>query len=627
MKTLRTFAIAGLTLSVLAADPARANITPQAKAVLDRFVEVSGGRTALEKTHAMHLKGVLLAFGLKGTVEIWREEPDKRASDIAIGPLKIRDWSNAGKSWHTDPSSGNLLARDGKDLEDAIAGTWFETLRWLDSDQGGGSIEVGSDAQDTLGSFTVLQVTPPSGKPRQLEFDQKTGVLVRTISKHDQLTVVSTNSDYRKVEGWMVPFRVVQEVIGAAANTATTIFDTVEFLADIPQDRFTPPLSSDASAVAWLKAPGIARIPFEYRGHHVWLHASVNGGPPADFIYDTGASISVLDSSYAAQIGIQSIGSIQAQGGAAGGNAAFATLGRLRIASPDTDGVELHDLKAAVVDLNTTFAPFFWRDCAGIIGFNVIEQFVNRIDFDARQLEFYDPKTFAYRGKGAALAMTLAGTTPLVPIEVDGQYEGGARIDVGSGSGLDLHTPFVRKHGLIEKAVKRVTITDAGIGGTFESQCARMKSVEIGPYKIRDPLVGLSTTDRGALASEDYAGNIGNGLLDRFVLTIDYARRQIWLEPGARYGLRPSFSRFGAQLLKYGDDVKAAQVLAGFPAAQAGLREGDTVTAIDGKPIGRIDPDLLDRQLEDGAPGSKIALTLARDGKEKTLTIKLRDIL
>jgi S1-C subfamily serine protease len=51
------------------------------------------------------------------------------------------------------------------------------------------------------------------------------------------------------------------------------------------------------------------------------------------------------------------------------------------------------------------------------------------------------------------------------------------------------------------------------------------------------------------------------------------------------------------------------------------------VTAIDGKPIGRIDPDLLDRQLEDGAPGSKIALTLARDGKEKTLTVKLRDIL
>ena len=70
MKSSRTLAIAGLTLSVLATGLARADITPQAKAVLDRYVEVSGGRTTLEKTHAMHLKGVLQAFGLKGTVEI-----------------------------------------------------------------------------------------------------------------------------------------------------------------------------------------------------------------------------------------------------------------------------------------------------------------------------------------------------------------------------------------------------------------------------------------------------------------------------------------------------------------------------------------------------------------------------
>lgn len=41
----------------------------------------------------------------------------------------------------------------------------------------------------------------------------------------------------------------------------------------------------------------------------------------------------------------------------------------------------------------------------------------------------------------------------------------------------------------------------------------------------------------------------------------------------------------------------------------------------------RIDPDQLERQFEDGAPGSKVALTVTRDGRPKTLTVKLRDIL
>jgi len=595
--------------------------------VVDRFVEVSGGRAAWQKTHAMHSKGTLTAYGLQGSIESWRKDPDKRAIDVAIGPMKFQQWSGGGKSWRTDPGSGKLLALDGKDLEQSISDTWFDTKRWLEPDQGGGAITMGPEVKDTLGTFTVLDVTPPAGRSRQLQFDKKSGLLVRTISKNDQLTVATTNSDFRKVDGWMVAFKTVQEVTGAAANTATTTIDSVEFPADIPDDRFRPSAPAAASSVSWLKATGVARIPFEYRGHHVWLRASVNGGPPADFIYDTGAGITVIDSSYATHIGLTSSGNMQAQGGGATGGASFAALDKLRLAAADADGVELHDIKVVVVNVNAALAPFFWRDCAGIIGFDVIAQFVNRIDFDAHQLVLYDPKSFHYEGKGTSLPMTLAGHTPVVNIKVDGQYEGGARVDVGSDAVLDLHAPFVKKNELIARATKSVPVTYRGIGGTFESHCARMKSVEIGPYKIADPLVGLSTTDVGSLASEDYAGNLGNGLLDRFVVTLDYEQRKIWLEPGAHYGERSNFSRVGAQFLKYGDEVRAAQVLAGSPADKAGLREGDVVTAIDGTPVSRIDPDQLARQFEYGAPGSKLALAVTRDGKSRTMTVKLKDIL
>ena len=622
MWTSRTLANVCSVLSLLLALPAGATISPQARAVLDRFVEASGGRAAWEKSRAEHSRASLSTSGLKGTIESWREAPDQRASEIALGPLTIRDWTSGARSSRIDPS-GKLQTLDGKDLEEAIAGTWFENQRWLEPDQGGGDVSATGEVTDSLGTFAVLEVKPPAGQARRLEFDIKTGLLVRVLSKHDQMTVVTTNSDYRRVDGLMVPFRTVQQV---GDNTVIVQAEQVDFPARIPDARFVPPSSPGAPAVTWLKTAGSARLPFEYRSHHVWLRAAVNGGPPANFIFDTGAGITVIDSAYASYVGLMSAGKLQAQGGGATGNASFATVDTLRVVAGD-DGIELRDVKVAVVNVSSDLAPFFWRDCAGIIGFNVIGQFVTRVDYDDRLVSLFDPKAFTHDGKGSAIPMTLAGNVPVVHIKVDGAFEGEARVDIGSPAMLDLHTPFVKKNDLLSKVRNSVATTAGSIGGTFESRLARMNSIEIGPYRIADPIVGLSTVDRGLLASEDYAGNVGNELLDRFTITLDYERRQIWLEPGAGYRERQSFSRLGAGFVKYGDEVRALQVIPGSPAAVAGLKDGDVVKTVNGRLASALDPDELQRQFEHDKPGTKVTLVVMHEGRPTTHTVKLRDIL
>lgn len=634
--TLRPFlsrgraALAATTLAALtalSALPARATITPDAQKVLDRYLEASGGRAAWERSRTMHASGSITAFGLKGKLDTWRAAPDKRYSEIQIGPLDLKDWVNGGQAWRVDPS-GKLLKLDGKDLEQALASTWFDNERWLEADQGGGTITALPDVKDSLGVRAVLEITPPGGdRSRRFEFDRKTGLLVRDTFRMDQAAGSSTYSDWRKVDGWLTAFRTVQEVQGAAANTAVAQMDSAVSGAPIPAGRFDPPANATGAAVTWLKTPGVAHVPFDYRARHVWLKASVNGGPLEDFIYDTGASVTVIDSAYAAKIGLKSTGQMQAQGAGSAGGASFASLDKLRIQGADGDGVELANSKVAVLSVNPVLAPFFWKDCAGIIGFDAIVQFVNEVDFDGKELTLFDPKTFAYSGKGAELDMTLAGTVPVVKVKVDGEYEGAARLDIGSGSTLDLHTPFVKQHDLIAKHPKALTVMGGGFGGTFESRFARMKSLEIGPYKVDEPLIGLSTIDVGALASEDYAGNLGNRLLERFKVTLDYDRRKIWLEPGAKYGEREGFSRFGAQLTKHGDTMVIGQMLAKSPAAEAGLREGDEVLSVDGRAVGSLDPDRLEDRFETGKVGEKVAVVVRRDGKEKKVTVKLRDLL
>ena len=295
----------------------------------------------------------------------------------------------------------------------------------------------------------------------------------------------------------------------------------------LPADLFAPP--SDQGAVRYLKTPGLARLPFEYQARHVWLRASVNGGPPADFIFDTGASLTVLDSAYAAKIGLQTEGLQQGQGAGATGSASFAVLSSLTVAATDGDGIEVKDARVAVLNVNAILAPYFWRDCAGVIGFDFINRFVDELDFDARRLTLHDPKTFQHAGPGTAIPMTLAGHTPVVTMTLDGGITGDFRVDVGSGSSVDLHTPFVKRHDLMTKAGKGVEVMGGGFGGTFTTRMVRMKKIEIGPYSWADPVVSLSQATVGAFTSEDYAGNIGNRILERFKVTLDYERRQMWL--------------------------------------------------------------------------------------------------
>ncbi|MGH7741477.1 MAG: aspartyl protease family protein, partial [Candidatus Eiseniibacteriota bacterium] len=597
----------------------------EAARVLDRCVAALGGLEAITANRTTRSVGHVEAYGLSGTAESWTRRPDQSASATHLGPFTLLEGYDGAVGWRTDPS-GKLIILDGRDLALTRENAWFENDNFLLPDRGGAAVRWLGTESDSGRVLDVLEIRPPGGQPRQYAFDS-TGLPVRETLRADQQTVISTLSDWRMVGDRRMSFDMRSRIVGMPSNNLRVQIDTLQINVEIDPARFSPP-APPALPAHWLKHNGAARLPFDYRGRHVWLKASINGAPPADFLYDTGASITVIDSAYAARIGLESAGKIDAMGAGSSGGASFSVVKSLRVESADSDGVELADQRVGVLAINASLQPYFWRECAGVLGYSFISQFVNEVDYDHATITLYDPHNFSYQGSGARFPMTLAGTTPVIRMRLDGKIEGDYRLDVGSNSTVDLHGPFVRANALEPgRHSATLEVSGAGFGGEFSSRLMRMKRIDAGPFGWDDPLVSLSGATTGALASEDYAGNVGNHILERFKCTYDYDRHAVYLEPGAKYAERDHFSRSGLQLERYGDEVRAGQVLPHSPASSAGIESGDRVISIEGRPILEFGMEEVRRLFEDGEPGTTVHMEISRNGKSREVKLKLKDLI
>jgi len=134
-------------------------------------------------------------------------------------------------------------------------------------------------------------------------------------------------------------------------------------------------------------------------------------------------------------------------------------------------------------------------------------------------------------------------------------------------------------------------------------------------------VIGIAT----AIFSQS-GGNIGIG----FATPINLARAVVdqlrttgkvvrgWLG----VGIQP-LGRDLRQALGLGDleGALVADVQRGSPAEKAGLKRGDVIVAMNGKPV--VDPGALSREIAMMKPGTDVQLRVNREGKERGLTVRI----
>lgn len=233
-----------LFLALLAASAARAEAvgSPDAARVLDRYVEVTGGKAAHDavRSSITQMTLTLPAQEMSFVVTIYAARPNLVYMVLDSPQLgKSENGVNGEIAWERSAMTGPRL-REGAEKANALRDATFDAMAsWREV-----FAEVEMAGEETLDGRPCDKVvlTPEAGKPRTAYFDRESGLLRRldftTESPAGAIRAQMRMDDYRKVGRILVAHR--SEITALSQKRVMTV-NSIQQNVDLPADRFEPP--------------------------------------------------------------------------------------------------------------------------------------------------------------------------------------------------------------------------------------------------------------------------------------------------------------------------------------------------------------------------------------------------
>ena len=329
----------------------------------------------------------------------------------------------------------------------------------------------------------------------------------------------------------------------------------------------------------------IVRLPMDlFAGRVPFITIETKSGRLLHVILDTGANDDILNARVVSELHLRVLDPqrVDQPGGAV-------EMGKI-----DQTGIRLGSHLVDSLDFVSVpldgLQPFLGRSFDGILGYGFLSRFVVDLDYDKREVSFFDPVSYEPPANATRVPITFRGKSPLIAVKLarpDGTLvTTWLELDTGSFEGLGLDGAWVKRERLLSGREPTRPIFGLAIGGETNGFRFRIPSARFGPYAIAWPVASATTSDNAGSGFSDVAGVLGGEILNRFRVIVDYGDSSLFLLPGSRFAKRSDWlDMLGAQVVAVGpafDTIQVKAILPSTPASEAGLRAGDVIRAVDG---------------------------------------------
>jgi hypothetical protein len=365
----------------------------------------------------------------------------------------------------------------------------------------------------------------------------------------------------------------------------------------------------------------ITRFPFkQYSGGVIILNAKFdNVKDTLNFILDTGSGGISLDSATCKEFNIAVTAT----------DTTITGIGGLRKV-PFVFNRTLHFPGLSVPNLNfhindySTLSSVYGEKIDGIIGYSFLNRYIVKINFDSSFIDVFSIGKMEYP-KGGAMLHPIFTALPIQWGVLKDRKKIGYNyyFDTGAGLYLLLSENFVRDSSILLRRRKPVLTQAEGMSGKSQMKLTVVKEFKIGPYKFRNIPTYIYDDEYNVTNYPHLGGLIGNDLLRRFNMIINYAAREIHLLPNKNFDEPFDYAYTGLGIYYVNKAIMVEDVIPGSPAAKAGFEVGDQIIGVGNNLSNNIQAykDILQ------VSNSKIPVLIDRKGVVKLLqlnTISIR---
>jgi hypothetical protein len=308
------------------------------------------------------------------------------------------------------------------------------------------------------------------------------------------------------------------------------------------------------------------RITFKLINNLIVIPLKING-ENLSFILDTGVNKTIIFSvSEKDSIGLLNPEKITLRG-LGGGEPVAAILSkknRIKIKGLVSNNETIYVILKDFFDLSSKMGTTIH----GIIGYNLLKNFIIKINYDSKKIDFYNPKKYKYKKcrKCEILPIQFYRKKPFVNLQIQLDTVGTMLIKVKmliDSGGSDAIWLFEDSKPEIKTPLRFFNdILGEGLSGVILGKRSRIPKLKIGNFEIEKPTVSFldSISTKEARRLKNRNGSIGGNILKRFIVWLDYPNKQVILKKNGSLKKGFNYNMSGLDIVYAGNQLIKEEV-------------------------------------------------------------------
>jgi hypothetical protein len=260
----------------------------------------------------------------------------------------------------------------------------------------------------------------------------------------------------------------------------------------------------------------------------------------------------------------------------------------------------------------------------GIIGYSFFRRYLVFLDYDKQEMKVYAPGSIKYP-RGGYLLKPQFTTLPMqnASIKDNTTIVGKFYLDTGAGLCLLMSDDFARDSAIFKKRRKFYLTQAEGLGGKTDMQLSVVKAVKIGPYRFRNVPAYILEDEYGVTNYPVLGGLIGNDIMRRFNVYINYPQQEIYIKPNNHFLDSFDYSYTGLGFYLIDGAITVTDVIKNSPAEKAGFQQGDIILGVGNNFSNNIQAYKVLLQ----NAKARINIVVMRQGLPQIIQLKIKSIL